>query len=247
MSVQKPVSNNEFMLVPDVALFSILTTALDFIKSDYNYQVTNFQDEKLSYLYYLTNSINMQRVDVFKEAKSIFLNDDPTSKKRITINLGWPQTIKEGTNVTITHPGEQYSQNALGVDESPYVYEEFVYSESTNPEDKEITNNYRYSYGRRYQTNYKLIITGLSTNEILIVYNIFKSILISFDGTGHLNYMGFQNVKITGQDMEIRSDIIKNKWAKSINITFEYEFRVPDTNRLNYWNGIIFNGIARNE
>lgn len=240
MSVQNPKSNNEFMLIPDAAIFTLLTTAFDFLRKDFENQI----DEKQSYLYYLTNNISMQRVDVFKESKSIFLNNDPTSRERLTVNLGWPQTMREGVNVTITNPGEQYAQNVLSVDESPYIVEEFIYN-NNDPENE--TNHYRHSYGRRYQANFKIIITGLGTNEILVVYNVIKSILISFDGTGHLNYMGFQNVKISGQDMEIRSDIVKHKWAKSLNLTFDYEFKVPDTNRLNYWNGIMFNGIIKDE
>lgn len=240
MAVQNPSSNNEFMLVPEMALYNILSTAVKFIRSDYEKQITDTGNEENSYLFYLCSLINLQRVNVFNEAKEIFLINDPDNPKRININLGWPQTIKEATNVTIIHPGEQYaSVNALGVDESPEIFEEYVFAEGETGE----TNAWRNSYGRRYNTTYRIIITGDNTNEIMIAYNIFKSILISFDGTGHLNYMGFQNVKISGQDMEIKSELTKLKWAKALNIQFEYEFRVPDTNRLNYWNGLIFKGI----
>lgn len=233
--------NNNFMLVPELTIEKILKTALNFIRTDYNNQVSQYNDEKLSYLYYLTENVGVERMVVFNEAKKIFLIDDPYDPKRININLGWPQTIKSALNVTITQAGEQYAQNAISVDESPDIMEEFVYD--ANDSNNDETNAWRRTYGRRYSATYRIIVTGDNTNEVLMLYKIFKSLFISFDGTGHLNYMGFENVKITGQDIEIKSDIIKNRWAKALNLSFEYEYRVPDTNRLNYWNGIIFNGI----
>lgn len=233
--------SNDFMLVPELTIEKILRTALNFIRTDYQNQILQYNDEKLSYLYYLTENVGVERMVVFNEAKKIFLIDDPLDPKRININLGWPQTIKSALNATIIHAGEQYAQNALGVDESPDIYREFVYDSSE--QDRDETNAWRRTYSRRYSTTYRIIVTGNNTNEVMLLYKIFKSLLISFEGTSHLSRMGFENVKITGADMEIKSDIIKHKWAKAINLSFEYEYRVPDTNRLNYWNGLIFNGI----
>lgn len=236
---------NNFILVPELVIEKILRTALKFIRTDYASQVSQYNDERLSYLYYLTESVGVERMVIFNEAKKIFLVDDPFDPKRININLGWPQTIKSSLNVIITHVGEQYAQNTLGVGENSQVFPEYVYDIGEN--DKSETNAWRKSYTRRYTATYRIILTGDNTNEVMLLYKIFKSLLISLDGTGHLSYAGFQNVKITGQDMEIRSEIIKNRWAKALNLSFEYEFSVPDTNRMNYWNALLFKGIILEE
>lgn len=231
--------SNNFILVPEIAIEKILSNSISFIRSDYQNSVDELKDEKLSYLYHLTSTIHIERLDVFKEAKKLFLISDDRDAKRIQINLGWPRTISEAVNITITHAGEQYAQNALGVDQGPDIYEEYV-------GETEESNAWRNTYGRRYSATYQLIITGDNTNETLIVYNILKSLLISFEGTSHLSAIGFQNVRILGQDMVIKSDIVKNKYAKNLSFSFEYEFRVPDTNRMAYWNSLIFKGFLKN-
>ena len=231
-------ASNEFIMIPEIAIEKIISTAINFIRKDYKKNIDEYNDEKLSYLYYLSNLVFIERVNIFEEAKKIFLIHDEKDPKKININFGFPQTIKGAVNITITHSGEQYGMNALGVDESPQIYEEFI-------EDKDESDNWRKTYGRRYNSTYQIIITGDNTNETLIVYNILKSVLISFEGTSHLSALGFENAKITGQDMMIKSDVTKKKYAKNITFNFEYEFRVPDVNRLQYWNNLIFKGFAK--
>ena len=232
------IASNDFIMIPEIAIEKIISTAVNFIRKDYKDNVEQHGDEKLSYLYYLTSLVFVERVDVFKEAKKIFLIEDEKDPKKININLGFPQTIKGAVNITITHSGEQYGTNALGVDQSPYIYEEFV-------NDTEVSDHWRNDFGRRYNSTYQIIITGDNTNETLITYNILKAAIISFEGTAHLSSLGFDNVRITGQDMIIKTDVTKKKYAKNITLNFEYEFRVPDVNRLTYWNNLIFKGLAK--
>lgn len=222
-------ASNDFILIPEIAIEKMLSTSLRVIRDDFE----DSDDEKETLLYFLTKDVNIQRVNVFNEAKKIFLITNDNDPKRITINLGYPKIVTSSVNLSIIQSAEQYAMNALSVDQSSDYFDEYI---SDNV-------RYRNTYGRRYSATYQIIITGDNTNEVLITYNIFKSLLISFDGTSHLNALGFENVKITGQDMNLKSDIFPNKYAKNLTFSFEYEFRVPDINRSKYWNNIIFKGI----
>lgn len=229
--------SNDFIIIPDLALEKLISSAIKFLKIDYDTQVTENGDEKTSYLYYLTHNVGVQRISFFEEAKDIFFNTDPKSNKKVSISLGWPETIKHASNVIITHVGEDYADNALGVDQGVNIYEEYVPENYTPSEE---TNAWRETYARRYRANFRIIITGDNTNETLIIYHILKSILISFEGTQHLQYIGFQNCKIEGGDIEIRAENIPNRFAKSIKFSFDYTFRTPSIHRSKYWNNLVF-------
>ena len=233
---------NNFIIIPDFALENLLTTAIKFLKKDYDEQVTKY--EKLSYLYLLTHGVGIQRLNLFEEAKAIFFNTDKNSDKKVSVTLGWPETLKSSLNIIITHVGEDYAQNALGVDQGTEIYEEHV---PTSIDSDGEPNNWRTTYARRYKANYRIIITGDNTNETIVMYHVIKSLLIAFEGTSHLAAMGFQNPQITGNDIEIKTDIIKHKFAKSIRFSFEYPFRTPDVNRVQYWNALVFKGIMTPE
>lgn len=237
--------HNDYILVPEFTIEKILQQIVKYIRKDYNDQMADHGQEELTYLYLLTHNIGYQRLNMFTQAKKIFLTDptDQDDNKRIRIYLSFPQKIESSVAVCVSHSGEQHGQNVLSVDEDHYEREN-VYE----PADPDAEPNYwRKSYSRRYNTTYNIIITGDNTNETLITFLIFKAVLISLEGTGHLNAFGFQNLKISSNDMQIKSEVAKILWAKTLNLSFEYEFRVPDVERQIFINGAIFMGVMKDE
>lgn len=227
---------NQFILIPEFSILKILENSIKFIREDLQKQIDEFNDEELSWLWYLTQGVGVQRLEIFKQAKKLFLIDDPEDPKRLNITLGYPQELKGATAICIVHAGEQSAQNALSTDESPYKFEEYVV-------DKNESDAWRNTYGRRYTSTYQIMITGDSTNEVIIVYNILKSMFITFMGSAQLSMAGFENAQVTGNDLQLRGDMSKNMFAKALNFKFEYEFRVPDTERQQYINSVIFKEI----
>lgn len=239
-------------MIPDYTIEKLLNHIIAYIRNDYKEQT----DEKASYLYFLTNNIGIQRLNLFDQAKTIFLTEKG-DEKRLRVYLQFPQDMKTGVAVCITHSGESHGQNVLGVDQNHFFEDEYIESETEEPSEEEneypnaielgISKDYRNSYSRRYQTKYNIIITGDNTNESLITFLILKSVLISLEGTSHLSHLGFTNLKISSSDMQIKSDIAKIMFAKTISLEFEYEFKVPSVYRQKTANAIIFNGIMKDK
>lgn len=232
---------NQFILIPEFSILRILENSIKFIREDLKKQIDEYNNEELSWLWYLTQNVGIQRLEIFKQAKKLFLIDDPEDPKRLNITLGYPQELKGATAICIVHAGEQLAQNALSVDQSPYEFPEFVYD--SNEIENTETNAWRNTYGRRYASTYQILITGDNTNEVIVIYNILKSMFITFMGQSQLSLAGFENAQVFGNDLQLRGDMSKNMFAKALNFKFEYEFRVPDTNRQNYINAIIFKEI----
>ncbi len=229
---------NNFILVPELVIEKVITQALIFLRKDYKQQVDEHNNEELSYLYLLTNGVGVQRLELFKQAKKIFLAeaDDP---KRINVYLQFPQKIEGACAICITHSGEQHGQNTLSVGEDPEELEEIV--------NDDAPSEWRRIYSRRYSATYNIICTGDNTNEAIILYTVLKALFISMEGTQHWDAMGFKNIKMGGADLQIKQDVTKPLYAKTISFNFEYEFRVPDVRRQKYMNGAIFNGILKEQ
>jgi hypothetical protein len=234
---------NDFILVPEFIIKAVITQALFYINADYNQTITDYNDETKSYLYILTYGLGIERVNVFKQAKSLFI-DVVEEKPRISVYLGYPQLVEGAVSVAIVNSGEVQGVQALGVDEATNRnYHEFDYPIDTPPEDQTESNFWRKTYGKRYNASYQIIVTGANTNETVIVYTIIKALMVSLEGTAHLSTFGFQNVKLNSSDVTLKSETVKNQYAKSITLSFEYEFRVPDVIKQKYVNGLIFKGI----
>lgn len=240
--------HNNFISVPEYTIEKILNQIVKFIRKDYATQMAEYNDEKLTWLYLLTHNIGYQRLNMFSEAKKIFLTDptDEEDGKRIRIYLSFPQKIESGVAVCISHSGEQHGQNVLSVSED-HDEQEYVYEDEPEEDEEREANAWRKSYSRRYSTTYNIIITGDNTNETLITYLIFKAALVSLEGTSHLDVFGFTNLKISSKDMQIKSEISKIMFAKTLDLNFEYEFRVPDVTRQKFMNAAIFKGIMKDE
>ena len=222
-----------FLNVPEVTLYKTVNSILNFLRSDLD---SNVSTPEKSFLYKLCGDETMSngRYQYFEQAKKVFTSkiDDP---RFIDVHMMYNLQSAKPVSIVISHSAESTgSGNGLGLDEA-------FHTQVVN--DNETFNN---SLTRRYNATYQLIIVTDNTNESVLVYQILKSMLLSF--TNHLNFLGIANLKIGGQEMRLQSDHIpKHLNTKALTLNFEYDCHTLDLQEYPEMTSIIYNGIIKNK
>lgn len=198
---------------PEFIIFYALQAALAFIRKDYE---DNAADETQSFLYKLVHDIGIERYEYFTQAKALFLAS-ADDRKSIELSMMYNNQAQKPVNVYISLPSETPAQNTVGYGQES----EPLYTDTTHP-DESVTSTFRNIYTRRFKANYNLVITSDNADEVVLLYHIFKSLLISLNT--HFSLAGLQNVGLGGQDLKIYSELIpKSLYIRGINIFLEYE------------------------
>lgn len=196
------------LLIPEQIILEAYQKAIAFVRKDYK---TNIADPTQSYLGLLLSSTDsVDRYKFFEQAKAIFITTE-NDPRHLTANLFFNAAKASIPTIHITNPSEVPIHNTIGIAEG---YQDFLFDEDNQ--------KYKKVFNRRFKAKYNIVFTSDNTNEVILIYQIMKSLTISI--IDHLQLSGLHNVLLSGTDINLKSDIIPtNVFIKSIGLEFEYD------------------------
>lgn len=199
------------ILIPELVIYQTLENITKYIRDDLK---ANKADETKSFLYRLLgldddgNPMKMNRYNYFVQAKKIF-----NSVQNLNVNFGYNFEVAKIISFHIILPSEQPSSIPLGEDEG--------YQTETDEE-----GNTQLKFCQMFSSTYQIMITSDNSNEVNIVYHIYKSLLITL--VPHLSLKGLLNPKLSGNDIVFQDDQMPmGIFHKVLNLSFDYELVVP--------------------
>lgn len=197
----------QLLTSPDIILFNFLNMGTEDICEDLKFNIDS-NTEHNAWLYKLLKNYRIQRYNFYEQAKSIFLrsNEDP---KKILVDLTYNKKQNGPVNLFLSLGTENYSQNVLSIDESRQNIEE------SEEETEDI-------FSRRLDRTMSLYIYTDNSNETIILYEIYKSLIIAY--TNHLELLGIRNIIVSGQDISEYPDFLpKDFFFRVLSIKFNYQ------------------------
>lgn len=222
------------IVVPEYILLKAIKDGLEFIKTDFDYQNINNTPEN-SYLYRITKNLGIERYQYYNQAQSVLFKeeDDP---RTLTVDLMYNMNYDKFPSIYISLPGEQSSENSLSVEQGTIPY-------FNNQKDGSI-DGYNNIFSRRKKSTYSIFIMSDNTNEVVMLYHIIDSLLISM--MVQLTMIGLYNITLGGQDVQLNPDLVpKNSFSRAILISFEYSRSSPDLTKTSMFNEIFFKGLPK--
>lgn len=224
----------QYLVVPEVVIYKTLQSILKFLRKDVENATTTVLQED-SYLYKLCGLMTTAdgRYNYYQQARKVFTPkiDDP---KFLELHMSYNQQLAKPNSICISHSGEaQHGMNGIGLDTNFHKEDGEFY------EDGQRSN----TYTRRFQATYTLYITGDNSNEVVLIYQIIKSLLISF--TQHLTMFGLANLKLGGQDILFKQEAMPKLHTKALTMGFEYDSHSIDIHKDTPIQNIIFQGIMK--
>jgi len=207
--------NNIPLVIPDIILVDTLNLALNAIRTDYaNKLIEGRVDESLLYL--LLNGNSIGNYNLLENAIKIFITT-PQNPKHFDVKGSFDHNSPSAPQVYVTLPSENSKDDELSIGEG--ANDELIY-----PRDSEA-DQYRKQYMRRWIATYNVVIVCDNKNEMAVIYNVFKSLIIAC--IEHFSFEGLNNMKIGGQDLRMRDNIPDKTFHRAITISFEYEQVAP--------------------
>lgn len=198
---------DNLILIPEFIIHTTLTNVVKFIREDYALQT----DKEKSYLCKLLNSLGFERYSYKKQAIEVFLasNEEP---RYLTVDLMFNMKKDAMPSLHICMPSESPGQNALGMDSSDnYINTQGDEIESTQA-----------IFKRRYKATYDIVIVSDNSNEVVMLYHVFKALLVAL--SPHLTLSGVENTTFSGQDLQPYAELVpKNIFMRAIRLGIEYE------------------------
>ena len=211
------------IVIPENILYNALESVIKYIRKDLDDNKENLSN---TILYQLLGEnsdgkpMAMNRWNFFKQAKKIF-----TDKNNLTVNFGYNFEVAKIISLHIILPSEQAAESALGQDEG--------YGIEDDSETMYFTQN--------FNSNYQIMITSNNSSEVMTVYHILKSMLLMI--VPHLEILGLRLNKFSGNDILFRDEMMPNGiFHKVLNISFNYELKVPQILKRNIVKGIVVDG-----
>lgn len=199
------------ILIPDVILHDALNAALDAVREDYD----NASPKTDSLLYKIFGADQLLgRYNMYDQAKEIILatEKDP---KFLKVNLSFNPNDTKYPSIHISLPGEQSKDNSIGMGEGDYY------------QDEQGLTEYRKEFTRGFNTTYHIVIISDNKTTIIMLYQFFRTILISL--FEHLNLAGFRNIVLGGSDVPMmNSQVAPGIFSRAIQMTFDYDTYAPE-------------------
>lgn len=211
------------IVIPENVLYNALESVIKYIRKDLDDNKDNLSNTVLYQLLGENSDgkpMAMNRWNFFKQAKKIF-----TDKNNLTVNFGYNFEVAKIISLHIILPSEQAAESALGQDEG--------YGIEDDSETMYFTQN--------FNSNYQIMITSNNSSEVMTVYHILKSMLLMI--VPHLEILGLRLNKFSGNDILFRDEMMPNGiFHKVLNISFNYELKVPQILKRNIIKGIVVDG-----
>lgn len=215
--------------IPEIQLKKILDALLEKVKTDYN---SAGVDKSQTVLYKIFGTLEYGKYNLYENAVKIFVPsvDDPNA---IDTRLMYDRDRANMPTIHITIPAEQGGvSDGIGVD-SGY---------NNNIGIGETPTTMSESYNRTYGSKFNLVITGRNTFEVLVIFYVLKILL--YNNIESLDYNGFRNAKIYGQDLKINDMVSPNLYARILVLDSFFELEIPKFGQVSIVNSINFEGTA---
>lgn len=205
------------LIIPDIVIVNTLNAILTMLRNNHNDAIDD-GDESRSLLYILFNALNLGTYDYYENVKQLIIttSQDP---KHLNVQLAFPHNTGDSTvSMYVSLASDSNKNDSLNMGQGNQS--ELVLS-NDNGEDEYIP-----LYNRRFATTYQLIILGENKNQISILYNLMRAMIISYQR--HFELEGLSNFKIGGQDIKLFVPIPDRVFSRAITMNFEYEIVTPD-------------------
>ena len=216
------------MIDPQIILLNKTKDILSILRED-----SKEINEKNSFLYHLLhkddngNEIKIENQKIYTEAKEIF-SRKKEDKRYIDSFIGFNRQRTQQPSIHILMPNE--STASIGIGDN-LGYKDLIESFEPNEAFEQYSNN--------YSATFNLILSSNVLLEILIMYNTFKACFIAL--REQFEDDGFQNIKISGADIQIQQDIMPvDMIHRTLTISFTYDFNTPSLFRKKFLKKINF-------
>lgn len=201
--------------IPEIIFKDTLTQYLKVIRDDYASQ----SDKQNSLLYQIFEDLKLDRYGLFEQGETVIVGAGD-SPRRLEVNLGFNTERTAIPTIHILLRNDQRSDgNSIGYGEGDLGGSNGFYIVD------EPNSNFKQTYNRRYKSTYDLLITSDNINEVLLIYHFFRSSIFSL--SSHFEAKGIHQLSISGNDININTDIIEKAYMRSIIISFEHEVGSP--------------------
>jgi len=198
--------------IPLILLKKLYDEALNKIRADLTYYVTN-DDEENSWLYRVFGDNEIDGYNFYVQAKSILLRGDKDPKK-IQTRLLFNPAKSNSPVIYFNEPSEDSgAQDWIGVNRD----DSFFHSD-TQFSDK---------LGRSYKSVYEIVVMSNNNTETIMIYNLLKALTISLKSS--LSHY-FNTYSVGGRQLMDMSTLMPEYFYKSIVLMIDYSISVPDIN-----------------
>lgn len=199
-------------MIPEFQVVNLVKSIFKYYKSDYEEKTD--KTESLLYLLFNTATVVDEKFNLYEQAVALVTRNKGNSRF-IKINLGFNAKEAAVPTVHITIPREMPGNNSIGIEAGTF-YTGVI-------EDEDSTRVYN---ERRFDSSFELVCTSDNYNEVLVLYNLLKFGIVTFFDTFSLE--GIENVKISGQELRIKSDIVPESiYMRSVSLGCSYDIIIP--------------------
>lgn len=216
------------ILIPEMVIYQTLENITKYIRDDLK---ANSVDLKKSFLYRLLGldddgkEMKTNRYNYFVQAVKIF-----QSMQNLSVNIGYNFEVAKIISFHIILPSESPAGISIGEDEGYRT-------------EKDKDGNTQLKFCQMFQSTYQIMITSDNSNEVNLVYHIYKSLMIAL--VPHFTLKGLLNPKLSGNDIVFQDDTIPmGIFHKVLNLTFDYELVVPQLLLIGLVKSIQFEGTG---
>lgn len=200
------------ILLPELVISNILMAIRGMLRNDLNNSPTDEETILYRILGMGEDGIPIQIgfYNYFQQAKKIISNP-----QNLSINFGYNQEVAKQCALHILLPSEQ-GKTDIGADEG-YIND----VETVNNEEK-----VRPYYTQMYECTYQIMISSGNSSEILVIYNVLKSMLLML--IDKIELLGLRNPSLSGNDIVVQDNLTPIPiFHKVLNLHFMYEHNVP--------------------
>lgn len=219
----------ESIIMPEVIIYNALESIISCVRKD----LSEKENDASTMLYRLLGEnidgkpMKMNRWNFFNQAKSIFKDE-----QNLSVNFGYNFEVAKIISLHIILPSEEAAESAIGQDEG-------------YGDEMDDNGNLNRFFTQNFRSNYQIMITSNNSSEVLTVYHILKSMLLMI--FPHLELMGLRLNKISGNDVLFRDEMMPNGiFHKVLNLSFNYELKVPQSVANEIIKNIVFSGRILN-
>lgn len=199
------------IFIPEITIHKVISGVVNFIKRDLR---ENLKEK--TYLYKLLKEKRVGDYNFFEQASEIFLRDKDKTNQ-LTVKLFFDSKRAEIPTIHVLLPSESTGQNGLGLDLG-----------HVEPDYDDLEGTQTPYFTRRFKTNYQVVITSNNSLEVIMLYHVLRSAVIS--SMNQFNFLGIENLALSGGDLNLHPDIVPaTVFVRGFNMNFDYDVSVPDT------------------
>jgi hypothetical protein len=197
-------------LLPEIQLKRLLDHLISKVKENY----LSKTDKSKTFLYRLFYSNNVEGYDFYQQALTLLMrgSNDP---RRVEVRMFFDRSRASIPTIHINLPSESPFGDSIGFGIG-----------NVGPIFDDENNTYTNNRERVFQEKYNITLTSDNSYEVLILYYLLKAILIAKVDILEIN--GLRNISISGQDLMVNDSIVPPIFMRSLNLSFHYEFSVPE-------------------